>query len=92
MDTVINSVALGDVDGDGQVEVVTGGYYFDGTRNVAQMVVCSGSTLEFENIKSWYWVGNTTINAVVAGDVDGDFLKEIVTGGAYYDGPDGFLS
>ena len=84
--TVLNSLAIGDIDGEGQVEIVTGGHYFDGTRNIAQVVVCSGSTLEFENIKSWYWIGSTTINAVAAGDVDGDFLKEIVTGGTYYDG------
>ena len=84
--TVMNSLALGDVDGDGQVEVVTGGHYFDGTRNIAQMVVCSGSTLAFENIKSWYWIGNTTINSLAIDNVDGDAFEEIVTGGAYYDG------
>ena len=84
--TVLNSLALGDVDGDGQVEVVTGGYYFDGTQNVAQVVVCGGSSLAFENIKSWYWIGNTTINGLVTGDVNGDSLREIVTGGAYFDG------
>jgi hypothetical protein len=79
-------VALGDVDGDGKVEIVTGGSFFDGARDVAQVIVWSGVDLSFENVKTWYWVGSTTINAVVAGDVDGDFLKEIVTGGAYFEG------
>ena len=30
-DTQITSMALGDVDGDGQIEVVTAGHFFDGT-------------------------------------------------------------
>jgi hypothetical protein len=38
-DTVIESVACTDVDVDGAVEIVTGGYYFDGTRDVAQLCV-----------------------------------------------------
>jgi hypothetical protein len=37
--TNIHSVAKGDVDDDGQVEIVTGGYHYDGTRNNAQLCV-----------------------------------------------------
>ncbi len=83
--TVINSVAVGDVDGDCEVEVVTGGYYDDGTRNVAQMVAWSGFGLAVENIRTWYWVSDTVINSVCLSDVNGDFTAEIVTGGAYHD-------
>jgi hypothetical protein len=84
--TRINSVAVGDVDGDGSQEVVTGGYHYDGTRNVAQLCVWSGSSLAFENVKTWYWTGSTFINSVAVGDVDGDGSQEVVTGGYHYDG------
>jgi parallel beta-helix repeat protein len=84
--TVINSVALGDMDSDGQVEIVTGGYFNDGTRNVAQLVAWSGSSLAVKNIQTWYWVANTVINSVCVNDVNGDFSAETVTGGANYDG------
>jgi hypothetical protein len=85
-DTTITSVAAGDVDGDGSVEIVTGGYYYDGTRDVAQLSVWNGSTLALKQVLGWYWVGNTTINSVAIGDVDGDSHMEIVTGGWYYNG------
>ena len=85
-DTVINSVALGDVDGDGEVEVVTGGYYNDGIRNISQLVVWNGANLAVENIKTWYWTGDTVINSVAATDVDGDGEVEVVTGGTFFDG------
>ena len=84
--TVINSVAVGDVDDDGQVEVVTAGSFFDGTRNVAQLIVWSGSNLSVEDIQCWYWTGNTVINSVVIGDADGDGQTEVVTGGYFNDG------
>jgi hypothetical protein len=84
--TVINSVSTGDVDGDGKNETVTGGYYNDGTRDVAQLCVWDGTTLSIENVKVWYWTGNTRILSVAVGDVDGDGKTEIVTGGWYYDG------
>ena len=85
-DTTINSVVLSDVNGDGQVEVVTGGSYFDGVRNNAQLVVWSSSILAAENIKTWYWTSNTAINTLAIGDVNSDFSNEIVTGGTFYDG------
>ncbi len=84
--TVINSVALGDADGDGETEIVTGGYFNDGMRNVAQMVAWSGSSLAAENIRTWYWVNDTTINSLCLSDINGDFTDEIATGGAYNDG------
>ena len=84
--TVVNSVATGDVDGDGKIEVVSGGYYFDGTRKVAQLVVCDAASLSVERVKAWYWVGDTTINSIALGDVDGDGIVEIVTGCTYVDG------
>ena len=84
--TAINSLAIGDVEGNGQTEVVTGGYYSDGVRNIAQLIIWSGSSLAAENIKTWYWTNNTTINSIAVGDVVGDSLKEIIAGGAFHDG------
>ena len=57
---------------DGQTEVVIGGQFNENTRNNAQLVVWSGSSLAAENIKNWYWTGNTTINSVAMADVFGD--------------------
>lgn len=85
-DTIIKSIATGDVDGDGQIEIVSAGYFNDGARNVAQLIVWNGMSLAVERLTSWYWSGNTVINSVAVGDVDSDGQIEIVTGGSYFDG------
>jgi hypothetical protein len=85
-DTVINSVAVADVDGDGGLEVVTGGYFNDGARDVAQLIVWNGTTLTLQNIQTWYWTGDTVINSAEVGSVDGNGSVEVVTGGYFNDG------
>jgi hypothetical protein len=86
-DTSIRSVAKGDVDADGETEIVTGGYCWAGTRRVAQLCVWDGATLALENVKTWYWMDSAEIWSVAVGDVDGDGQQEIVTGGRYHDSP-----
>jgi protein-S-isoprenylcysteine O-methyltransferase Ste14 len=83
--TYISSVAVGNVDADPSMEIVTGGSYFDNTRWNSQVVVWTGLTLSLENVGAWYWTGDTRVDSVAIGDVDADGGTEIVTGGSYYD-------
>jgi hypothetical protein len=68
------------------MEIVTGGNYHDGTYDYAQLIVWNGSDLTLKTVTCWQWIGNTHINSVASGDVDGDGVVEILTGGNYYDG------
>ena len=89
-DTQISSVAIGDVNGDGKNEIVTGGAFNDGTRWNALLHVLNASTTSTAftvlNYGNWYWTGDTQISSVAIGDVNGDGKNEIVTGGSYFDG------
>jgi hypothetical protein len=79
-------LVVGDVDGDNEVEIVTGGYYYDNVRDRAQLCVWNGSTLALENVKTWHWTTDTLISSVTMGNVDGDDGVEIVTGGWFTHG------
>jgi len=85
-DTMISSVAVANVSGGTGLEIVTGGDYFDGTRNVAQLIVWNGTTLVGERIVNWFITGDTQLSSVAVANVSGGTGLEIVTGGDYFDG------
>lgn len=95
------SVYASDLDGDGETEIVTGGYDHDLTNSSGQLRVWhwNGETLTLEANVEWRLVegvygvtisgspmGNTAVNNLKVADVDDDGTPEIVTGGWTYDG------
>ena len=52
-DTTVTSITEGDVDFDGANEIVTAGYYNDGQRDVAQLVIWNSTTFAVENLSTW---------------------------------------
>jgi hypothetical protein len=85
-DTNAASVATGDVNGDGQNEIVTTGYYNDGTHWVAQLHIWNATNLSVENVMTWIWGSNTQSICVAVGNITGGKGLDIVTGGAFFDG------
>jgi 4-amino-4-deoxy-L-arabinose transferase-like glycosyltransferase len=88
--TTINSIAINDIDKDGLVEIIVGGYYLDGDREISQITVWN-STLDLKMVTGEYygttalWKGNVRIDSLAICDVDGDGSREIVAGGYYYE-------
>ena len=85
-DTAITSIAVDNVDVDADLEIITGGYFNDNTRDIAQLVSWNAPDLTVDNIASWYWTGDTHINAITTGNIDDDTAVEIITAGDYNDG------
>jgi len=96
-----NSVYAYDLNDDGEVEVVTGGYDNGLTNSSGQLRVWhwTGEELIMEANLEWRMVegvygatisgdpmGNTLVENLKVDDVDGDGTAEIVTGGFAYDG------
>ena len=73
-DTEINSVAVANVTGGSALSIVTGGYFFDGTRNNAQLTEWNGTTLGLQNVATWYQTSNTVINSVSIANYTGGLV------------------
>lgn len=95
------SVYASDLDNDGAVEVITGGYSDDLNKSKGQLCIWrwDGEELSLKANANWQTVtegyalniaggvlGNTIVNNVEVGDIDGDLTPEIVTAGFTYDG------
>lgn len=95
------SVNVCDLDNNGELEVITGGSDYGLTNSSGQLRIWQwdGEELLLKANEEWRLVedsygvtvtgdpmGNTLVENVKTGDVDGDGITEIVTGGFAYDG------
>ena len=99
--TSTNSVYATDLDNNGNVEIIVGGYSDDLNNSKGQLSIWHWNGKEFFLRASEIWQlvpgvcaktiaggvqGNTIVNNVKAADLDGDGFKEIVAGGFAFDG------
>ena len=86
--TEVRSVAVGDVDGDGIPELITGGLARNGLHTYGQLRIWhwSSAALTLEWSEEWLTGDHTVVLSVGVGDVDGDDVPELITGGRTADG------
>ncbi len=98
--TSASSVYANDLDNDSIVEILIGGYTdtLSNSRGLASIWQWNGQTLSLAAAETWQLAGgtaktiaggnqgNTAVNKVGVGDLDGDEKKEVVTAGFAYDG------
>jgi hypothetical protein len=82
--TMAHNVKVGDVDDDGFLEIVTGGFTYDGEKVKGQLRIWNwtGGILNLEKSQEWMTSDITEIKSVSLNDVDGDGKIEIVTSGS----------
>ncbi|MEM3695283.1 MAG: carboxypeptidase regulatory-like domain-containing protein [Candidatus Bathyarchaeia archaeon] len=85
-----HSVAVDDVDEDGDIEIIVTGYFYDDIlgHDCAMLRICTwnGSIFIWEASTKWYTYLETYSVDVAIGDLDSDGRKEIVTIGRQFNG------
>jgi hypothetical protein len=99
--TNANSVYASDLDNNGNIEIIVGGYSDSLNNSKGQLSLWQWNGQEFSLKANEHWQlipriyaetiagavqGNTIVNNVKAADLDGNGFKEIVTGGFAFDG------
>ena len=81
--TVVNNLKVGDVNGNGIPEIVTGGFTYDGSKAEGQLRIWdwNGSALNLLSSREWIDDDITEVLCVSLGNVNSDSSVEIVTGG-----------
>lgn len=86
------SVAMGHADNDANIELVVGGNYFDGTRDIAMYKIWNATGGGYPNVLveegylKWYISGHSSALTTLIGDIDLDNVPEITTVGFQNDG------
>ena len=99
--TIANSVYVSDLDNNGNIEIIVGGYSDNLNNSKGQLSVLGWNGQEFSLKANENWQltpeiyaetiagavqGNTIVNNAKAADLDGDGFKEIASGGFAFDG------
>ena len=99
--TNANSVYASDLDNDGHIEIIAGGYSDNLNNSKGQLSIWQWNGQAFSLIANENWQlipevyaetiagavqGNTIVNNIKAADLDEDGFKEIVSGGFAFDG------
>ena len=81
--TLVENLKVADVDGDGNAEIVTGGFTYDDEKVIAQLRIWNwnGYALNLEKSHEWITEDITEVKAISLSDVDGDEQVDIVTSG-----------
>jgi len=88
-DTVWRSVAISDVDLDGENEILVVGDFFDSVRSVRCAILkigtWDGEYFEWEASRQWYTYSDTYCSDIAVGNLDSDGIPDIVTLGYQMD-------